>query len=174
MEVVIKSKRILLRDIKASDQENVFRGLSNPSVIKYYGISFSSLEATKEQMIWFKDLEKSGTGKWWAICDIETSAFIGAGGFNNLSEAHKKAEIGFWLLPEFWGLGYMQEAMPLVCEQGFNNLKLHRIEGFVESKNIRCKTAIEKLGFKLEGTMRDAEVKNNEFISIDIYSKLKK
>lgn len=64
----------------------------------------------------------------------------------------------------------MQEAMPLVCKQGFNILNLHRIEGFVDTQNTRCKTAIEKLGFILEGTMRDSEIKNGKFISVDIYA----
>ena len=51
----IKTNRLLLREITDLDLENIFNGLSNPSVIKHYGISFDSLEATKEQMIWFAD-----------------------------------------------------------------------------------------------------------------------
>jgi len=165
--------KIELRPITAEDHENIFRGLSNPEVIRYYGISFRTLEETKEQMRWFQDLEKNETGKWWAVYNTNTNQFLGAGGFNDLSKQLKKAEIGFWLLPEFWGKGYMQEAMPIICEYGFKELELERIEGFVESKNIRCKTAIEKLDFKLERTIRDSELKNGKFISTDIYSKLK-
>lgn len=168
-----KSSRISLRDIVSTDLNNIFRGLSNPDVIKYYGVSFNSLEATREQMTWFLDLEKNETGKWWAVCDSITSEFLGAGGFNDLNKQLRKAEIGFWLLPEFWGKGYMQEAFPIICDYGFNKLGLQKIEGFVESKNTRCKIAVEKLGFKLEETQRDTEVKNGKFISVDIYSKLK-
>ena len=168
-----KSSRICLRDIVSADLNNIFRGLSNPDVIKYYGVSFNSLEATREQMTWFRDLEKNETGKWWAVCDSITSEFLGAGGFNDLNKQLRKAEIGFWLLPEFWGKGYMQEAFPIICDYGFNKLDLKKIEGFVESKNTRCKIAVEKLGFKLEETQRDSEVKNGKFISVDIYSKWK-
>ncbi len=166
--------RIELRPIIASDLENIFRGLSNPAVIKYYGISFESLEATLEQMIWFQNLEKNGTGKWWAVCDTVTSKFLGAGGFNDLSKEFKKAEIGFWLFPEFWGKGYMQEAMPLICDYGFTKMGLQRIEGFVETENKNCKRALEKLQFNLEKTEIDCELKNGKLISIDTYSKIKK
>lgn len=124
-------------------------------------------------MIWYRELEESETGIWWAICSTDGQIFYGAGGFNNLSKQHKKAEIGFWLIPEFWGKGLMQEAFPLICNYGFEVLELNRIEGFVESDNINCKKAIEKLNFKHEGTMRDCEVKDGKFLSIDIYSKLK-
>jgi len=169
----IKTDRLLLRRIIPEDIENIYKGLSQPEVIKYYGISFTSLKATEEQMIWYRELEESETGIWWAICAKDGQTFYGAGGFNNLSKQHKKAEIGFWLFPEFWGKGLMQEAFPLICNYGFETLELNRIEGFVESDNINCKKAMEKLNFKHEGTMRDCEVKDGKFLSIDIYSKLK-
>jgi ribosomal-protein-alanine N-acetyltransferase len=44
----MKTDRIILREITDLDLENIFRGLSNPDVIKYYGISFDSLKATKK------------------------------------------------------------------------------------------------------------------------------
>jgi len=67
----------------------------------------------------------------------------------------------------------MQEAFPLSCNYGFETLGLNRIEGFVDSENRNCKKAIEKLNFNLEGTMRDCEIKDGKFLSIDIYSRLK-
>ncbi len=169
----IQSSRLLLRPFVESDIEHVFKGLSHPDIIKHYGVSFDSIEATKEQMNWFSELEKEETGMWFAVCSLNNETFYGAGGLNDLSKEHKKAEIGFWLLTDFWGKGIMKEAMPLICNYGFENLGLHRIEGFVESGNINCKNAMAKLDFQHEGTMKDCEVKNGEFISLDIYSKLK-
>ncbi|MNK00042.1 putative ribosomal N-acetyltransferase YdaF [compost metagenome] len=169
----IKTDRLLLRKIIPEDIQNIYKGLSHPDVIKFYGVSFTSLKATEEQMIWYRELEESETGIWWAICSLDGQTFYGAGGFNNLSKVHKKAEIGFWLLPEFWGKGLMQEAFPLICNYGFETLGLNRIEGFVDGDNLNCKKAMEKLNFKYEGTMRDCEIKDGNFLSVDIYSKLK-
>lgn len=170
---IIKTERLLLRQFKENDLQNVFKGLSNPDIIKYYGISFDSLEATKEQIDWFAQLEKSETGIWWAICSLDNKTFYGAGGLNSLNKEHKKAEIGFWLLTDFWGQGIMTEVMPIICNYGFNNLGLHRIEGFVDSDNINCKKAMSKLNFQYEGTMRGCEMKDNKFISLDIYAIIK-
>ena len=124
-------------------------------------------------MDWFAQLEEEETGMWFAICSLDNRTFYGAGGLNDLSKEHKKAEIGFWLLTEFWGIGIMTEAMPLICDYGFNKLGLHRIEGFVESNNTNCKNAMAKLDFHHEGTMIDCEIKNGKFISLDIFSKIK-
>jgi len=169
----IKTERLLLRQFNDNDLENVYRGLSHPEIIKYYGVRYDSLEATNAQMKFFADLEKNGTGIWWAICSPDNTVFYGAGGLNSLSREHRKAEIGFWLLPGFWGNGIMQEAMPLIWNYGFDTLQLHRIEGIVETENSNCKKAMAKLGFIHEGTMRECEIKNGRFISLDIYAKFR-
>ena len=170
---IIRIDRLLLRQFVDSDIENVYKGLSDPEIIKYYGVSYKTLEDTKAQMRFFSDLEKEGTGIWWAVCSLDNKTFYGAGGLNSLSKEHKKAEIGFWLLKEFWGRGVMTEVMPIICHYGFDHLGLHRIEGLVESDNMNCKNAMKKLDFKHEGTMRDCEIKNGKFISLDIYAKLR-
>ena len=169
---IIKTNRLLLRQFIRSDVENVYKGLSHSDVIKYYGISFDSLEATEEQMNWFADLVRNKTGIWWAICSSDNTIFYGAGGLNSLSKEHKKAEIGFWLLPDFWGQGIMQEAFPLICNVGFKKLNLHRIEGFVDTENSNCIKSLKMLDFTHEGTMKECEIKNGKYISIDIYAKL--
>ena len=170
---ILKTKRLLLRQFVESDLESVFKGLSHPDIIKYYGVSYQTLEATKKQMTFFADLEKNETGIWWAVCSADNKTFYGAGGLNSLSKEHKKAEIGFWLISEFWGDGIMKEAMPLICNYGFNILGLHRIEGLVETENKNCKKAMAKLDFQHEGTMKDCEIKNGAFISLDIFAKVK-
>jgi len=168
----IRTERLLLRQFSDGDLPSVFEGLSHPDVIRYYGVSFHSMVAAKEQMEFFAGLERDGTGIWWAVCSADSGEFYGAGGFNNLSKEHKKAEIGFWLLPRYWGMGIMSEAFPRICEYGFNDLGLHRIEGLVETGNTNCKRAMTKLGFSHEGTMVECEIKNGRFISLDMYAKL--
>lgn len=169
---IIKTERVLLRQFVDSDLENVFKGLSHPEIVKYYGVNYDTLDSTKEQMNFFSDLERNGTGIWWAICSLDNSIFYGAGGLNNLIKEHKKAEIGFWLLCDYWGKGLMKEVMPLICNYGFDVLDLHRIEGIVESENTNCKRAMSKLNFNYEGTMKECEIKNGKFISLDIYASI--
>jgi ribosomal-protein-alanine N-acetyltransferase len=76
-----KTRKIVLRKIKDLDVNIIFKGLSNPDVIEHYGVSFCSIEDTKEQMEWF------------AICSIDNKEFYGAGGLNDISKEHKKGEM---------------------------------------------------------------------------------
>ena len=165
----LKTDRFLLREIVATDIDKVFEGLSHPLVIKHYGVSFSSLEATKEQMYWFEQPSQ----QWFAICSPENEIFFGAGGLNDIDLNVGRAEIGLWLLPEHWGKGIMKEVLPFIANYGLNTLKLNRIEGFVESENVNCKRAMAKLDFQLEKTIANFEEKDGKPISVDLYVKSK-
>lgn len=169
----MKTQRFYLKKIKQEDIHYIHQGLSDPKVTQYYGVHFDTLEATQEQMDWYANLEAQKTGLWWAIYDQATDAFCGAGGFNDADVVHKKAEIGFWLLPAYWGQGILKEVMPLLFDLGFNTLGLNRIEGFVQANNQKCKAALEKINFKHEGCMRACEWKDGAFIDVDIYAILK-
>ena len=170
---IITTNRFILRQFVDQDVDHVFAGLSNPDVIKYYGVSYDSIEATRKQMQFFSDLEQHGTGIWWAICSVNNDTFLGAAGLNSLNKQHKKAELGFWLLPACWGSGIISEVIPLICKYGFNQLELHRIEAIVETENINSKRVLTRLNFQHEGTMKECEIKNGNYISLDIYAKLK-
>jgi len=168
---ILKTEKLLLRKFIQGDLENVYLGLSHPDVIKYYGISYDSLEATKMQLKYFDDLEKTGTGIWWAICSPDNKLFYGAAGLNNMSQIHKRAEIGFWILPDFWRKGIVSESIPVICNYAFNDLEIHRIEAQVETENVNCKKTMKKLDFIHEGTLVDYELKDGKYISLDIFAK---
>jgi ribosomal-protein-alanine N-acetyltransferase len=53
----LRTENYLLRQFVDADLENIFLGLSNPEVIKYYGISYSTLEETKEQLKFYRELK---------------------------------------------------------------------------------------------------------------------
>ena len=44
---VLATQKLLLRQIIDSDLENIYHGLSHPGIIQYYGVRYSSLEATR-------------------------------------------------------------------------------------------------------------------------------
>lgn len=167
----LNTQRLTLRPIQETDLENVYKGLSNPEVIKHYGVSFSTLEETKEQMQWYQELVENETGFWWAIELSESGKFVGAVGLNDIKIEHRRGEIGFWLLPEFWGNGYVTEAAFKVLAVGFKDFNLHRIEAWVESGNTGSEQVLKRLGFTHEGSFKDYEIKNSQLISVDIFAR---
>jgi [ribosomal protein S5]-alanine N-acetyltransferase len=169
---VLRKEPVLLRQIKPSDQVAVFQGLSDPQVIRYYGVEYHSLADTKAQMDWYQDIFRQGSGIWWAITREAVGDLIGTCGLYNIQHQHRKAELGYWLLPHYWGQGIMRPTLETVLAYGFGQLHLHRIEAYVETKNAASGKLLQKLGFQQEGTLHDAEIKHGRFISLDIYARL--
>jgi ribosomal-protein-alanine N-acetyltransferase len=172
MKTLLRTEHFELTNFEPDDIGNVYAGLSNPEVIKFYGVNYASLEATQAQMDWFNDLEKNHTGQWWAIRSVSDNRFTGGIGFNNFHSEHCSAEIGFWLLPEFWGKGILTEIIPVVFRYAVTNWNLHRMEAVVETGNLQCIRLLEKAGFVFEGRKRECEYKNGKFIDLNIYAKL--
>lgn len=169
---VLTTERLVLRRFQPDDIESVYKGLSHPEVIRHYGVSYDSLEATQEQMNWFAAIEKEETGIWWAVCNKQDQTFLGAIGFNNRSKEHRKIEIGYWLLLEHWGSGIITEAGRAACDYASQEMSVHRIEAVVETENGNSKKVMAHLGFEFEGVMRDCEIKDGRFISLEMYAKL--
>ncbi|PHI19707.1 GNAT family N-acetyltransferase [Lewinellaceae bacterium SD302] len=165
----IVTNRLSLSPIADTDIHHVYSGLSNPKVIKHYGVSYDSLEATRAQMEWFAKAEQC----WWAIRSADNQTFYGAGGINDIDYDTGTAEIGLWLLPPFWGKGIMTEAMPLITNYGMEELGLTRIEGFVESENTGCKRALAKLDFRYERTIEETDPETKKVVMVDVYATTK-
>ena len=167
----LKSNNYNLRLFNQDDLENVFRGLSDPTVILYYGVSFDSLEATQEQINWYAKIESENTGRWRAICSSTDNSFLGAVGLNDWDQETGVAQIGYWLLPEYWGKGVLKETFPIFLDFAFNHLKIKKIEAEVETLNVSSRKLLESSGFTYEKTLKDCEMKYGKLISLDIFSK---
>lgn len=168
----LHTARFRLTRFVAADQPKVFEGLSHPDVIRYYGVSYDSLEATQAQMDWYAELHAMGTGRWWAVRPNGERDLLGACGFNNWQPQHRRAELGFWLLPAHWRTGVMSEVLPVALDHGFSEMNLHRVEAFVETENAASRGVLQRLGFTHEGTMRDCEIKTGRFLSLEVWARL--
>jgi ribosomal-protein-alanine N-acetyltransferase len=133
---VLRTDRFLLRQIIEADKQKVFEGLSDPEVIRYYGVSYRSLEETQKQMDWYNSLVTQQTGIWWGICLLHNSeSLIGACGFNEWKKEHRRIELGYWLLPSYWHKGIMYECVRAIVDYAFTTMHIHRIEAIVEKEN---------------------------------------
>jgi ribosomal-protein-alanine N-acetyltransferase len=151
----------------------VFRALSDPLVIAHYGVSYESLDATRRQMEWFEEIRAAGTGVWWGVCRHEPgSPLIGACGLNDIKAEHRRGEVGYWLLPEFWGQGVMAECLEAMLRHAFDAMGLHRVAADVDVDNHRSRGLLERLGFQPEGVRRGCELKAGAFLDLICYSRL--
>ena len=82
--------------------------------------------------------------------------------------------LGYSLSEEYWGKGYMTEAVNSVLKYGFENMGLSIITANCYAENSRSRSVLKKCGFIYEGTLRscalscDGVLHGCEFYSITI------
>ncbi|MGO3057813.1 MAG: GNAT family N-acetyltransferase [Halomonas sp.] len=72
----------------------------------------------------------------------------------------------------YWGKGYINEAGEALIQYGFNALGLRRIEAEIDPDNHASAKAFEKLGFTLEGVLRQRWEVNGAVSDSALYGRL--
>lgn len=98
---------------------------------------------------------------------------VGRIGLHQINLQNKNASIGYWLTKAVEGKGIITNSCKQIVAYGFKELGLHRIEIKAASENFKSQAIPEKLGFKKEGILREAELVNNKFLDLYVYSILK-
>lgn len=168
----LETERLHLLPVVPADQPFIFEGLSHPEVIPFFGVSYTSLDDTKKQMDWYAKAYAEGTGGPWKMVEKASGKNLGVIAFYFYKPEHAKAEIGFWIFPQFWNKGFVSEALQGVIAYCQNEKGIHRLEAFVEVGNDASRRVLQKAGFEHEGLMRDCERKNGRFISLHVYALL--
>jgi [ribosomal protein S5]-alanine N-acetyltransferase len=114
---------------------------------------------------------RAGLSMAFAVSTLPGRELCGAVGLH-LSEAHKNAEIGYWIGVPFWGKGFATEAARAVVEFGFQNLNLRRIYAHHHAGNIASQRVLEKIGMKHEGCSRQHVIKWGRFVDLENYGLL--
>ncbi len=99
---------------------------------------------------------------------------IGTASLHGIDWSIPKCEIGYWINTKYSGNGYMTEAVKELVNLGLNHLECKRIEIRCDSTNFKSRFIPEKLGFMLEGILRneDLSADGSKLTDTCIYSKI--
>lgn len=99
---------------------------------------------------------------------------VGMVGFHGIDWMNKKTSIGYWLAEEYQGKGIMTDAVRSLLDIAFTTYKLNRVEILCGVENVKSRHIPERLGFKEDGIVRDAEFLYDHFHDCMLYSMLAK
>jgi ribosomal-protein-serine acetyltransferase len=98
---------------------------------------------------------------------------VGRMGMHRINRQNKIGEIGYWLASDLQGRGIVTKCCRALIDHGFTVLDLNRIEIKCGVGNDKSMAIPEKLQFKQEGILRQAEWLNGKFIDLYLYAMLK-
>lgn len=165
---------LILRPLKEKDAAGLFRLFSNDQVTRYMDIdSFRNITEAMQIITHFQERQEADDGFRLGITLADGGELVGTCGYHKWNKPHYKAEIGYDLLPEYWGKGIMTVAVGALVDYGFQEMALHRIEAFVDPLNTASSRLLGRLGFNREGLLRDAFFEKGVFVDAEIYSLLR-
>ncbi len=168
---VLESERLLFRKILADDVHDIYELRTNEQVIKYSDRpKMKNMEEAKEMFKKISDSFQNNEGIAWAIDLKETKKTIGHITYWRIIKEHHRAEIGYAMFPEYWGKGFMTEAIKKIIEYGFTVIKFHSIEANVNPANLPSIKLLERVGFKREAYFKENYFFNGKFLDSVIYS----
>jgi ribosomal-protein-alanine N-acetyltransferase len=175
MEPILITGNIILRPITERDIAPLFTLFSNEAVMRFMDIErFSNVTEAAQMITFFREKFTSGEGMRWAITLEDRNELIGTCGFHDISSTHHKLELGYDLLPSYWGRGIMTHSIHRLLQYGFDELQINRIEAIVDPVNTSSYRLLEKLGFVQEGLLRQAYYQKGAFVDAYVYSILQR
>jgi RimJ/RimL family protein N-acetyltransferase len=152
----IKTKRLMLREIKNGDFEELHSFGSLPKVCRYVVFGPNTETDTRNYVKYaqMQNRKKPRSQYRLAIIQMETGRLIGDCNIIIANPADREAHIGYALHPDFWNQGYATESVKGLIQYAFKQLSLHRIYATCDTKNLASKRVLEKSGMKYEGTFR--------------------
>jgi len=93
-------------------------------------------------------------------------------GFHRIDWMNRLTSIGYWIGEEFQGHGLVTKACARVLDYSFGKLGLNRIEIRCATDNFKSRAIPERLGFKEEGLIRQAEWIYDHYVDHIVYGML--
>lgn len=158
---VIQGEKLVLVPAQLTDEANLLNWRNHEQVFNHL-FGNERYDAYTFHELYKTDLNNP-YNRQFIIKDKSLDEEIGTIFLRHIHPINQKAEIGYYLNPDFIGKGYGTEAIRLMVNYGFETLKLHKIymQAFKNNKaSIRC---CEKIGFVQEGVHKDEIWKNGEF-----------
>jgi RimJ/RimL family protein N-acetyltransferase len=158
----IETPRLLLRPVVVGDFDDLLAYYSRPDVARYlYNEPHTAADFSEvlERKAARTAIEREGDGLVLAVVPRDVGRVVGDISLAFVSEAHKVAELGFVISPEFQGRGYAREASEVVMRLGFEGLDLHRMVGRLDARNTASANLLERLGMH-----REAHFVENEWV----------
>ncbi|PEL88638.1 GNAT family N-acetyltransferase [Bacillus wiedmannii] len=175
----IETDRLILRaPLQAGEGDIVHEAIKDSiSELKQWLLLFQSIPTVEETEILLRnahlDFLKRESFRY-LIYHKETNDFIGTASLHAIDWKVSKCAIGYWINMQFGGNGYMTEVVSALINLGFQLFKFRRIEIRCERNNTKSRTIPEKLGFELEGILRneDLSADGKQLIDTCIYAKI--
>jgi [ribosomal protein S5]-alanine N-acetyltransferase len=170
----LETERLVLREIVPADAEDLFRIFSDEETMRYWSCRpYTSVDQARRLIASLAEAAITGAGIHWAITLRGDERLVGKCGYNEWRKAHRRGDISYIVAREQQGKGIVGEALGAMLDYGFDHMNLHSVEAGVTPGNDASARLLQRLGFRLEGHLRESFLTDRGFVDSLIYSLLR-
>jgi len=171
----LETPRLILRDLDADDADDVLHIFGDAAVTRYYDLdTFDCRQQAAVLIERFRERYSRRIGVRWAICRRgDPDRVVGTCGYNLWVQTSHRALLGFDLARDCWRQGIMTEALTAALRFGFEAMELNRAEATVLVANEASSGLLRRLGFQLEGILREYEYLKGRHLDMAMFSLLR-
>lgn len=170
---MIHTKDIKLRALDNKDKVQILDWANDSEVKELTGGIFPVSEI--EHQRWFESKVLEPINKIFGIEYKEESEIIGIIGLKDTDLINRSSELYIYIgNKEYWGKGYGTQAVFKLVEFCFQELNLNRIYLYVFDYNERAISSYKKVGFYVEGILRQSLYKKGKYHNKVLMSILRK
>ena len=173
----IQTDRLLLRRFRPTDLEAFVAYRSEEGVARFQSWDASYSRSDAERFLIEDSKVAPGQPGLWlqlAIEERETGNLCGDCAVRVAAEQPRTAEVGVTLAPQHQGRGIASEALRATLDWLFGEQDMHRVYAHADDRNKAVHRLLEKLGFRLEARLIDADWFKGEWTTLRTYAVLKK
>src|SRR4051812_1962459 len=109
-----------------------------------------------------------------AVTDETGRPFLGHVMLHSFAPHHRRAEVGYWLVPAARGRGVGRAAVGAVVDWAFDALQIERVEITTTPENTGARALAASLGFVQEGVMLQRNVERGRRVDIVMLARIRK
>lgn len=170
---VIETERLALKPLTIDDSDCLLDIFSDPEVMRYWNTApWTTVQDAIDFINESNDSMRRQESIILGVYLKSTGELAGKCMLFSYDKESKRAEIGFGLGRSCWRKGYIIEAGEALIKYGFDSLGLRRIEAEIDPDNRSSGRTLEKLGFSLEGLLRQRWEVNGVVSDSAMYGRL--
>ena len=165
--------RIYLRALEPDDYKTSIKWRKDDEIWGLVGSPKYFVSEAYEKK-WVEDTIFNSRDIKLAVCLKDSNTYIGNVYATDIDMINRSCTTGVLVGEhEYWGKGYASEAMKLLLDYVFNERNLNRAQALVLDSNAASLKMHQKVGYKIEGTLRQSVYKNGKYQDMIVLSILK-
>jgi ribosomal-protein-alanine N-acetyltransferase len=169
----LRGPHLTLRLPDPDDAPALLALASDPEVTRWF--SWGPYTSVEEPLAWIaaQEAQREAGGHLDFVVHDREHGPIGVTGLAELSRRDRRAMVGTWFGRAHWGTGANAESKALVAHLAFELCGLERVGAYSNPENARSATALERIGFTREGTLRGWHRHGDRRLDVHVFGLLR-